>query len=209
MCHSECIDGRRYLYLQNVYEAERGIANHLLRLTPGDAYWPPSSIDRIIRMVTKTLSIELSASQINGLHTILTHKVSFVTGGPGVGKTTLMNAVMASTHHANQTLQISLAAPTGRAAKRMSENCLGLGAKTIHRLLEFDAETYAFKRNEYNPLPVDLLIIDEASMIDVILMHQLLSAIPDHAQLIIVGDADQLPAIGPGMVLKDCLSARL
>ena len=131
-------------------------------------------------------------------------KVLVVTGGPGVGKTTTVNSILRifSAKHMN----LLLCAPTGRAAKRMNE-ATGLEAKTIHRLLEVDPKGGGFRRDETNPLDCDLLVVDETSMVDVLLMHALLKAVPNKAALLIVGDVDQLPSVGPGQVLADMIAS--
>ena len=131
-------------------------------------------------------------------------KVLVMTGGPGVGKTTIVNAILRIL--AAKGAKLLLCAPTGRAAKRMTE-ATGFEAKTIHRLLEVDPRTGGFKRGEDNPLDCDLLVIDETSMVDVMLMQALLRAVPDKAALLIVGDIDQLPSVGPGQVLADIISS--
>ena len=125
----------------------------------------------------------------------LTSKVMVITGGPGVGKTTIVNAILRIL--AAKGVKLLLCAPTGRAAKRMTE-ATGLEAKTIHRLLEFDPAAVGFKRNADNPLDCDLLVVDETSMVDVPLMRALLKAVPSSAALLMVGDVDQLPSVGPG-----------
>ena len=127
-----------------------------------------------------------------------------LTGGPGTGKTTLINSLVRILEKKGQ--RIVLASPTGRAAKRLSE-VTGREAKTIHRLLEFSPKEGGFKRNEDNPLDADLVVIDEASMVDVLLMNNLLKAIPLTATLLLVGDVDQLPSVGPGNVLKDIIAS--
>ena len=134
----------------------------------------------------------------------MSSKVLVITGGPGVGKTTLINSIL-KILRAKQ-VRVALCAPTGRAAKRLSEST-GLEAKTIHRLLETDPKTGGFRRTEQRPLACDLLVVDEASMIDVLLMRALLRAVPDHAALLIVGDVDQLPSVGPGQVLADIIGS--
>ena len=133
-------------------------------------------------------------------------KVLVITGGPGVGKTTLVNSIL-KILIAKQ-VRVALCAPTGRAAKRLSEST-GLEAKTIHRLLETDPRTGEFRRTEEHPLDCDLLVVDEASMVDVLLMRSLLRAVPDEAALLIVGDVDQLPSVGPGQVLADIIASDL
>jgi exodeoxyribonuclease V alpha subunit len=127
-----------------------------------------------------------------------------ITGGPGVGKTTIVNSVLRIL--AAKGVKLLLCAPTGRAAKRMTETT-GMEARTIHRLLEVDPKAFGFKRNEDNPLDCDLLVIDETSMVDVSLMHSLLKAVPTSSALLIVGDIDQLPSVGPGQVLADIIGS--
>jgi exodeoxyribonuclease V alpha subunit len=146
----------------------------------------------------------LAASQIEAVRVALASKVLVITGGPGVGKTTLVNSVLKIL--LAKAVAIALCAPTGRAAKRLSEST-GLEAKTIHRLLETDPRTGAFRRTEEAPLDCDLLVVDETSMVDVPLMRALLRALPDRAALLLVGDVDQLPSVGPGQVLADIIAS--
>ena len=131
-------------------------------------------------------------------------KVLVMTGGPGVGKTTIVNAILRIV--AGKGTNLLLCAPTGRAAKRMTE-ATGFEAKTIHRLLEVDPKGGGFKRSDDNPLDCDLLIVDETSMVDVMLMQALMRAVPGRSALLIVGDIDQLPSVGPGQVLADVISS--
>ena len=134
----------------------------------------------------------------------LSSKVLVITGGPGVGKTTIVNAILQIL--AAKNIKLVLCAPTGRAAKRMNE-ATGFEAKTIHRLLEVDPKGGGFRRNTDNPLECDLLVVDETSMVDVLLMHALLRAVPDKSALLVVGDVDQLPSVGPGQVLADMIAS--
>ena len=143
-------------------------------------------------------------TQKQAIKKAVTGKVLVLTGGPGTGKTTLVNSLVMILEKKGQ--RILLASPTGRAAKRLSE-VTGKEAKTIHRLLEFSPKEGGFKRNEDNPLDADLVVIDEASMVDTILMNNLLKAVPVTATLLLVGDVDQLPSVGPGNVLKDIIAS--
>jgi len=153
--------------------------------------------------VEKKTGVKLSQSQRQAAVKALVSKVMIITGGPGVGKTTLVNTILRII--LAKRARVLLCAPTGRAAKRLSEST-GMEAKTIHRLLEFDPKIWGFRRKQDNPLDTDLVVVDETSMVDVVLMDQLLKAIPGHAALLIVGDVDQLPSVGPGAVLSDLIT---
>src|SRR5205807_1882789 len=144
-------------------------------------------------------------TQRDAIRQATTSKVLVITGGPGVGKTTLVRGLLEI--FAAKGLRCALCAPTGRAAKRLSETT-GRAATTIHRLLEFDPGLGGFKRDRERHLDVDLLIVDEASMVDVVLMNQLARAVPPWACLVLVGDVDQLPSVGPGRVLADIIASR-
>jgi exodeoxyribonuclease V alpha subunit len=146
----------------------------------------------------------LAESQVAAIRLALLSKVLVITGGPGVGKTTIVNSILRIL--AVKGVSLLLCAPTGRAAKRMTE-ATGFEAKTIHRLLEVDPKGGGFKRGSDNPLDCDLLVIDETSMVDVMLMQALMRAVPDNAALLIVGDIDQLPSVGPGQVLADIIAS--
>ncbi len=201
---AETINQQESIFLTPLYRAEVGCANHLLRLNQGQPPWGTIDAHKAIPWVEEKTGLILSASQRAAIELMLRHKVAVITGGPGVGKTTLVNSIL-KILKAKQ-IQIALCAPTGRAAKRLSEST-GLEAKTVHRLLEFDPAIFAFKHNEEFPLELDCLVIDESSMMDVTLMNQLLKAMPSKAALLIVGDVDQLPSVGPGAVLADIIDS--
>ena len=192
------------IFLAHLHRDEWRIAESLQELAHGSP--PCGAIDatKAIPWVEQRLGLELAASQRAAVQQALASKVLVITGGPGVGKTTLINAILQIL--AAKRLAIQLCAPTGRAAKRMAETT-GLEAKTIHRLLEFDPASHGFRRNAELPLECDLLVVDETSMVDVPLMASLLAAIPQEAGLLLVGDVDQLPSVGPGQVLADLINS--
>jgi exodeoxyribonuclease V alpha subunit len=200
----DVIDGRESVFLTPLFRAEQGVAGAIVRLLRGALPWPAIDVAKAIPWVEERTGLVLSASQRSAVTLALTTKVVVITGGPGVGKTTLVNSIL--TLLQAKKLRITLCAPTGRAAKRLSEST-GLEAKTVHRLLEFDPQTFGFKRGKDLPLETDLLVLDESSMVDVVLANRLLAAVPDHAALIIVGDVDQLPSVGPGAVLADIIES--
>ena len=193
------------IYLAPFYYAEVGVTNAVSRLlqTPVNSVavdFVDASIDRL----EKQMGIHYAANQREAVKTALTAKVMLLTGGPGTGKTTTTLGML----HLFEALEkrVLLAAPTGRAAKRISETT-GREAKTIHRLLEFSPQENGFKRNQDNPLEADVLIIDEMSMVDLILMNNLMKAIPFNATLVMIGDVDQLPSVGAGNVLTDLIAS--
>jgi exodeoxyribonuclease V alpha subunit len=196
------LDGYRCVFLAGLYRAEREIAERLRALAVGDPPWPRINADKAIPWVEGGTKMALAESQKEAIRVALGAKVLVITGGPGVGKTTLVNSLLKIL--LAKTVGIELCAPTGRAAKRLSEST-GRDARTIHRLLETDPRTGSFRRNEENALDCDLLVVDETSMVDVPLMRALLRALPDRAALLLVGDVDQLPSVGPGQVLADVI----
>jgi exodeoxyribonuclease V alpha subunit len=200
----EEIAGVPCLFLAPLYFAEVGTANSIKRILEGVPPWGQIDAVKALPWVETKTGLTLSDSQKDAVRLALTNKMVVITGGPGVGKTTLVNSILLIVRAKN--LTVTLCAPTGRAAKRLSEST-GLEAKTIHRVLEFDPKSFGFKRNKDNPLETDLIVIDESSMVDISLMNKLLSAIPSSAALMIVGDVDQLPSVGPGSVLADIIDS--
>lgn len=201
---SDTVENRRCLFLAGLYRAERSMVSRLQALIDGRPPWPDIEADKAIPWVEGKTSLTLADSQKDAVRTALTAKVMVITGGPGVGKTTLVNAILRIL--AAKQVKLLLCAPTGRAAKRMTE-MTGREAKTIHRLLEVDPKTGRFKRNEENALDCELLVVDETSMVDILLMNALLKAVPDGAAVIFVGDVDQLPSVGPGQALADIIAS--
>ncbi|WP_198949718.1 ATP-dependent RecD-like DNA helicase [Synechococcus sp. 1G10] len=201
---ADTLAGEPAIFLSNLHRDERRIAASLQALGQGQPPWGRIEAAKAIPWVEQRLALELAASQKLAVEQALAAKVLVITGGPGVGKTTLINAILRIL--AAKRLRILLCAPTGRAAKRMGETT-GLEAKTIHRLLEFDPAAFGFKRNAELPLECDLLVVDETSMVDVPLMASLLDALPTEAALLLVGDVDQLPSVGPGQVLADLINS--
>ena len=195
------LDGEA-IYLPPFYYAETGTANRLRRLTASPASRTlPEDIP--LEEIERSSGIHYDAVQIDAIRQAAKSKVMVLTGGPGTGKTTVTQGIIAMYRAFG--LEVLLAAPTGRAAKRMTE-ATGLEARTIHRLLEFKPPE-GYQRNEEAPLEGDVLIVDESSMIDIILMNSLLKAIPTHMRLILVGDIDQLPSVGAGNVLRDIMDS--
>ena len=195
---------QRCIFLGHLWNSEKLIAERLKTLADGKPYWPEIDTAVAIPWVEQKLEISLADSQKEAVKKATSSKVMVITGGPGVGKTTLVNAIL---HILSaKAVSVALAAPTGRAAKRLSETT-GMEAKTIHRLLEVDPMHGGFKRNTDDPLECDLLVLDETSMVDVPLMASVVKALPDKAGLILVGDVDQLPSVGPGQVLGNIINS--
>lgn len=198
------IDGVPCVFLTPLFHAEQGVANHIHRLARGHTFWQGIDLAKAIPWVEQQNHIQLSASQQDAIRQVIHNKFCVITGGPGVGKTTVVNSIL--TIIAAKKAHVTLCAPTGRAAKRLSEST-GREATTIHRLLEFDPKQFDFKRNAKKPLETDFLVVDETSMVDVVLMNQLLRAVADNTAVLLVGDVDQLPSVGPGSVLADIINS--
>ena len=193
-----------FIFLPALKEAEEGIARRALRLAGKPAAYPPIDLERAIEWVQGQSKIKLADSQVKAVRNALLQRFMILTGGPGVGKTTIIRSILKILHA--KKVSFALAAPTGRAAKRLAEST-GHPAKTIHRLLEMNPYTGRFLHDEHHPLEVQLLVIDECSMVDIPLMYQLWRALPPEAHLLLVGDVDQLPSVGPGSVLKDLMTS--
>ena len=189
------------IYLPPFYFAEVGTTNRLLALLHASDQDFTKKMN--VQALSKEIGIEYDEVQLQAIEEAIRSKVMVLTGGPGTGKTTTTQGIIAALKHMG--LRILLAAPTGRAAKRMSE-ATGMEAKTIHRLLEFNPKD-GYKRNDENPLEGDALIVDECSMIDIILMNNLMKAIPSSMRVVFVGDIDQLPSVGAGNVLRDIIES--
>ena len=206
---ADTLEGRPCVFLAGLYRAEREIAERLLAAAVAGAAggapsWGVIDAERAIPWVEAKTGVTLAPSQRDALALAVRSKTLVITGGPGVGKTTLVNSILRVLRAKG--VDVALCAPTGRAAKRLGEST-GLEARTIHRLLEADPKVGGFKRGETDPLRCDLLVVDECSMVDVPLMRALLRALPEHAALLLVGDVDQLPSVGPGQVLADVIAS--
>ena len=194
------------LYLRDLWAAERRVAAKLKDMLSTSPSFASIDPDKAVAWWEKKAGFTLAPAQLRAVRKSISSKVSIVTGGPGVGKTTIIRALVeifaarTGTHKIN----VQLGAPTGRAAKRMTEST-GAPAQTLHRLLKYNPQTNEFTFNEEKPLPGDVFIFDETSMVDIRLMADLVAALPRQATLILVGDTDQLPSVGPGNVLHDLI----
>ena len=196
------------IYLDYLYISESYIASKLAKMALNEDFKILFNIDKEVKKSIENQSIKLSEIQIDAIKSCFEENISIITGGPGTGKTTIINTI--SKIFIENGYNISLCAPTGRAAKRIEETT-GIEAKTIHRMLGYIPSSYDdighFEYNEDNPLDTDLIIIDEMSMVDVVLFEKLLRGLKDNTKLIIVGDVDQLPSVGAGNVLKDLINS--
>ena len=201
---ADTVNDQVCVFLPHLRHAEDAIATAIRHLKVGRPPWPAIDAEKAIDWVEARLGVTLAPGQRDAVVKALSSKILIVTGGPGVGKTTIIRAIL--TILGAKGVMPLLAAPTGRAAKRLAEST-GREATTIHRLLEFDAKGGGFVRCKELPLECDLLVLDETSMIDVPLMASVLKALPQTAALLIVGDVDQLPSVGPGQVLADLIGS--
>ena len=200
----EAMSGTRHIYSQTHYTAEAGVAARLgamQMLAPPGLSWAP---DEITATVIQRLAIKLSADQLDVVQGVLKHRVAVITGGPGTGKTTLIRSLCTVFQAIGR--RVCLAAPTGRAARRLTE-VTRQPASTLHKLLGFNLAAGGFEKNQDEPIDADVFIVDEASMIDILLAHGFLQAVPLTSTLILVGDIFQLPPVGPGNVLQDVIGA--
>ncbi len=206
----ESVAGQDACYLAKLYDCETYVANALLAMDAADL-WPPEDLEDVLADIQRAQGITYAPLQAEAVRTAARRQVLLLTGGPGTGKTTSLRGILALFDRLG--LRTALTAPTGRAAKRLAETC-GAEASTIHRLLEtrFDHRTgvLTFAHDEHDPLDADAVILDEASMVDIVLMRALLAALPNGCRLVLVGDPHQLPSVGPGNLLSDLLrSGRL
>jgi len=191
-------------YIPALFQAEYQLARRLRELRDTKVVRRQFNLSRVLDWVEKQLGIRLAPCQREAVALAVKSKLMVITGGPGTGKTTIIRAIVKILQTLG--LRIVMAAPTGRAAKRVHEST-GYEAKTIHRLLEFSPQKGGFQRNHQNLLEADVIIIDETSMVDTVLMHHLVKAVPPQATLILVGDVNQLPSVGPGNVLRDIIDS--
>lgn len=204
----EKTNGEQAVYYMPHYQCEKNVADKLKKLNKYEYDYKDSEIDALINVVEKTQNITFAHMQKEAVKSALKNSVLVITGGPGTGKTTIINAIIDIMH--SNGLSVTLTAPTGRAAKRMSQVC-NCEAKTIHRLLEAGysdgSDEMTFNIDEDSPIDTDVIIVDETSMVDIILMSNLMKAIRKGTRLILVGDVNQLPSVGPGNVLKDIIDS--
>jgi len=203
---TEELANQKAVYKPPFYIAEVNMAQRLKKLRDEQSLVSHFDLENVIERIERKLSIKLAPKQKEAILLAIQNKVMVITGGPGTGKTTIIKSIIYI--YREMGLKVLLAAPTGRAAKRMQE-ATGFEAKTIHRLLEYSPQNGGFQRNQENPLNADVVIVDEASMIDTLLMYNLVKAIPTEATFIMVGDVFQLPSVGPGNVLRDIIDSKV
>ncbi|MFZ9791191.1 MAG: ATP-dependent RecD-like DNA helicase [Gemmataceae bacterium] len=201
----EDIDGVPWIYAVRLHQSEVLLAKHMLRLIKGNHPLAGLDVRQKVQQIVADSGLELDDKQSDAVEMAAASKVLILTGGPGVGKTTIIRLILQLFQQAKKTCV--LCAPTGRAARRLSEST-SQEAKTIHRTLEFDPSVGGFRKDSSQPLEGDLFVVDETSMVDTVLMAHLVRAIPNHACLLLVGDVDQLPSVGPGRVLADLIESR-
>ncbi len=193
------------VYTAELYDAEERIAEAIVQRFSGELLMDPAALrEQQVRYAEQGLGIELSGRQRDAVSAVLENRLLVITGGPGTGKTTIIRAVVAALELGRK--KVALCAPTGRASKRLA-SATGRDARTIHRLLEWQPHEGTFGRDEHNPLDCDILIVDEVSMVDIPLFDHVLRALKEGARLLMVGDADQLPSVGPGAVLRDVIES--
>lgn len=202
----QIVEKEPFIWLKKFDSFEKAISYHIHRISQAKCSIREILLEKAVQWAGKKQNIQFALEQIEAIKQALQQKIQIITGGPGTGKSTITKAILSITEKI--TSRILLAAPTGRAAKRLTQ-ITRKKAFTIHALLEYDFSTGGFKRNVQNPLQCDLIIIDEASMIDTQLMFFLLQAIPNHARVIFIGDVDQLPSVGPGFVLNDLIASNV
>ncbi|HLD46433.1 MAG TPA: ATP-dependent RecD-like DNA helicase, partial [Desulfobaccales bacterium] len=200
------LPGGRGVYKKPAWLAETGVAQSLGRLLTAGGSHPPLHVEDLITRVQQQRGLTLAPEQTAAVAAALKDKVLVITGGPGTGKTTIVSCILDL--YQGLGARVLLMAPTGRAAKRLSETT-GMTATTIHRALEFSPQTGGFRRGPAEPLKAEVVVVDETSMVDTYLMYHLLRAVPDVARLILVGDSHQLPAVGPGNILKDLIDSQV
>ena len=208
--HIEKVNGNNLIYLIQYYLSENGVCKQIVKLANAKLKDLNINVEEEIRLVEEEVDIKLATNQVKAVKEAIESGVTIITGGPGTGKTTTINTIIKIFENNNK--NVVLAAPTGRAAKRMSETS-NKEAKTIHRLLEMgfttDSDRLEFMKNEEEPIKADVIIVDEVSMVDILLMYSLLRAIKEGTQLILVGDSDQLPSVGAGNVLRDLIDSNV
>ena len=197
------LDGEA-VYLRGLHHAERGVAESVRALMANPGHRREFDAPAAVDWASRRMGVELTGEQRQAVREAVTQKVFVLTGGPGTGKTTILRAVISVLETQGQ--RVALAAPTGRAAKRLGE-ATGREARTLHRLLEFKPGEGGYGRDAERPLEADAVVIDEASMLDIVLCHHLLQSVPRHASVLFVGDANQLPSVGPGKFLGDVLES--